>query len=124
MRHYGAPTRLVDFTYSLFMAAYFASEIEKAEPVIWAVNKTWLSRHWQNRIKKQRNGKSLWGRWAKSDGSAFAELFLRPTSSIPTVCPVNPTLMNERLLVQQGVFLAVHGFTRAFHDVLDATSGQ
>ena len=44
-RHYGVPSRLLDFTYSLYIATYFATEAQKSEPVVWAVNKTWLSDH-------------------------------------------------------------------------------
>src|SRR5205823_11959746 len=45
MRHYGAPSRLLDFTYSLFIATYFAAEAERSQPVVWAMNKTWLSKY-------------------------------------------------------------------------------
>ena len=44
MRHHGAPTRLVDFTYSHYIASYFAFCELTCEPrVVWAINKDWLS---------------------------------------------------------------------------------
>jgi hypothetical protein len=43
MRYYGTPTRLTDFTRSLFIAAYFALEDAAGESVVWAVSKTWLT---------------------------------------------------------------------------------
>lgn len=40
MQHYGVPTRLVDFTESASVAAYFATKDNKNEPfAVWAVNK-------------------------------------------------------------------------------------
>jgi hypothetical protein len=46
MRHYGAPTRLLDFTYSFFVACYFAVnrlDHEKKAAEIWAIEGMWLS---------------------------------------------------------------------------------
>ena len=39
MRHYGAPTRLLDFTYSFYVAAYFGTGgSRKRDCAVWAIN--------------------------------------------------------------------------------------
>jgi hypothetical protein len=38
MRHYGAPTRLIDFSFSPGVAAYFALRETRGESVIWVVD--------------------------------------------------------------------------------------
>ena len=38
MQHHGAPTRLIDFTWSPYVAAFFALERTLADGVVWAVN--------------------------------------------------------------------------------------
>lgn len=50
MRHYGTPTRLLDFTYSLYVAMFFAAEDVEGDSVIWAVNKKWMGRIAEKRI--------------------------------------------------------------------------
>jgi len=38
MQHHGAPTRLIDFTWSPYVAAFFALERTLADGVVWAIN--------------------------------------------------------------------------------------
>jgi FRG domain len=38
MQHYGCPTRLLDFTYSAYIAAYFAVVDAEADSAIWALH--------------------------------------------------------------------------------------
>ena len=41
MQHHGAPTRLLDFTYSIYVAAYFALESADSDCAVWAVRAPW-----------------------------------------------------------------------------------
>src|SRR5690348_13068300 len=38
MQHHGAPTRLIDFSWSPYVAAFFALERTLADGVVWAMN--------------------------------------------------------------------------------------
>jgi hypothetical protein len=44
MQHHGIPTRLIDFTHSLFIAAYFAMKEAKGDAVIFIVDKSGLAK--------------------------------------------------------------------------------
>jgi len=37
IQHYGGPTRLVDFTYSIYIATYFAVEESDCDAAVWAL---------------------------------------------------------------------------------------
>ncbi|MGA2271152.1 MAG: FRG domain-containing protein [Bryobacteraceae bacterium] len=130
MRHYGAPSRLLDFTYSLFIATYFAAEAERAKPVIWAVNKTWLSKHLESQIlaipadSKGIGGRELLDAWARREGWAVDRLLMQRKVLPPLVAAIGPMKMNDRLLLQQGVFLASTDVTVPFHDILDDLPGS
>jgi len=41
MQHHGAPTRLLDFSYSIYVAAYSAMESADGDSALWAVDGLW-----------------------------------------------------------------------------------
>jgi hypothetical protein len=114
MQHYGAPTRLLDFTYSFLFAAYFALETSDACSVIWALNETRLT----DAAKKLISDENLVSRYQKvRDGAPFRDLYMnRPPRKF--VDSANPIRLNERLTIQQGLFLAPGDVTATFEDNL------
>lgn len=125
MRHYGAPTRLLDWTYSFFVALYFSLARNKTG-VVWAFNARTLSD--SKRVKErllaaspitskefirienllERMNDSLGMRKLREENDKLVDLacavylFLHPT---PFVYSVNPFRLNQRLSIQQGLFL-------------------
>lgn len=107
MRHHGAPTRLLDFTFSFPVASYFAlskKPCEDADPVVWAVNKTWLTRIMEKWSVKASGRKKRFADLATyRDGKAFRELFLKRDPKL--VLSASPFRRNQRLEIQSGIFL-------------------
>lgn len=115
MRHYGAPRRLVDFTYSFYVAAYFALQDAGADTgtaAIWAINTTWLRELYAAAFPAdaRRRGRNF----RFKDPSDFKRTFLSTTAPTAFVAPANPFRMNERLSAQQGVFLCPGNIRRSF----------
>lgn len=116
MRHHGAPTRFLDWTYSLYVAAYFA--LERCEKdnngAVWAIDLAWLHNKCREHIKFQEHqieGKRFDGIMSEKPGD-FTEVFGKDET--PWVAPVNAFRLNERVSIQLGIFLAPCDLSSAF----------
>lgn len=124
MRHYNAPTRLVDFTYSHYIAAYFAfSDLDpKCDRVIWAIDREWLG----NQSKKRCS--EMLGKAPKEIDlhvpEHFTKCFLDPDRkgglSRYFVAAVNAQRLNTRSTIQQGFFLCPGDIERSFEENLSS----
>jgi hypothetical protein len=106
MQHYGAPTRLLDFTRSSYVACFFALEkrSDTAPSAIWAIDADWLVANSSDRISNDLPGykeNSLLD--SEFMAKNFDEIFKKHHTSL--VLPITPIRLNRRLLVQQGLFL-------------------
>jgi len=138
MRHHGAPTRLLDWGYSFYIAVYFALNQNK-EGIVWALDASTINT--PKPIKEKIKNKGTHQRYEnfekyfqeKSDilgirkeGDKLIDLAIASyliEYQFPCVYPVNPFRLNKRLSVQQGLFLLPGDITKSFEENLTETFG-
>lgn len=103
VQHHGGPTRLLDFTHSLYVAAFFALEFATGPSVIWAVNLKSLEDAIADVLEFPREGGFF--RLTHSKYDAIAREIMMGTRAAKLVLPVEPFHMHERMSIQQGLFL-------------------
>ncbi len=134
MRHYGAPTRLLDFTYSRDVAIYFALECafdnvprkdrKQSEPdydkkrslAVWCINTKVLDARFKakhpvaSRLKESRVHDK------KRNECSFQPLYMQ--NKYDFVTTENPIRLHQRLDIQHGVFLCPGNVSKPFMDNL------
>jgi len=101
LQHYGGPTRLLDFTYSLDVAAFFAIEKAEKDASVWAINLEVIDDELYSSIKfidEEENDYNL--KYYKE-----AERCLRETKSERMIVWFEPKTLHDRQVRQKGLFL-------------------
>ena len=119
----GAPVRLLDCTYSPFVAAKFALEdAAKYGAVIYCFNGKWCDERVPSEVKliAKRREKDK-----KRTDTTFVPMYLSPseTNLKRFIHHENPFYLNERLTIQQGVFLCPGNIGVSFMKNIRAMSG-
>jgi hypothetical protein len=110
-RHYGMPSRMLDFTYSFYVAAYLAlaEAAEEDNALIWAINLDWLRdsvKPLYEKLNIPEKERDLHCR------TTFHRLFFETPPTF--VIPVRPTRLNDRIIMQQGLFLGACNINETF----------
>lgn len=100
MQHHGTPTRIIDFTWSPFVSAFFALHRATKECSVWAIYPAGFD--YQKNIKLNDGNKIIPKELWPTNNTIFKEKFLN--STIPFVVQGEPNAMNDRLIAQSGTF--------------------
>jgi FRG domain len=113
MQHHGAPTRLLDFSHSFYVAAFFAMESAEQDAAIWALSSEFTMGHTSNHLTE---GMTILDLEEESRAVLQAHLSGRQTGTC--VMLVEAHRMNARLAVQQGCFIVPGDLNKSFMENL------
>ena len=109
MQHHGAPTRLLDFTWSPYVAAFFALEKATEDAAIWAIlpGPSGVPNHRGFSISEILNelGFDRPPEKIREHPQRFEPQPIPEADTLPRVIIGEPALMNQRMTTQAGTFV-------------------
>ena len=117
IQHHGGPTRLLDFTYSFYIACYFALQDAEGEAAVWCVNRKKLEQCARTITSKNGvNQKNV----DFNDPHIYKAAIEGELKNVMAIA-VEPFRKNERLAIQQGLFVFPFNITESFENNLFST---
>lgn len=114
MQHHGAPTRLIDFTWSPFVAAFFALNQATKKSVVWAIYPATF--YYQDRIELNDGTVIEPENFWPDSYDKFKKYYL--TKNVPFVVLGEPDAMNDRLIAQSGTFAIPSVIDKPLEEIL------
>ncbi|WP_175534619.1 FRG domain-containing protein [Thiocapsa roseopersicina] len=117
IQHHGGPTRLLDFTYSFYIACYFALQDADDESAVWCVNRSKLEKSVQTSVSLNvgEAGREGFGAAKIIVEALFGDL--KETMAMP----VEPFRKSMRLSLQQGLFVFPFNIRETFENNIFST---
>jgi len=103
MQHYGTPTRLLDVTFSPYVAAFFALETGNEDCCVYAIDHAHFTE-----TDKEHFGNTEYKNNVFSDQRDSKSFFF----------PFEPEMKNERIVAQQGAFLVSSTNYNTYDDII------
>lgn len=108
MQHHGCPTRLLDFSHSMYIASFFAIENAKNDSAIWAINLEKLRRKNMETHGMDSSGVNIDHfnlEMIKVANSLISSDGKDQPATYDGIFHVEPEQLHERILNQQGLFI-------------------
>lgn len=127
MQHHGAPTRLLDCSYSILVAAYFAVEKTSTDAAVWQIDNNWLRHNAVKYLEKKGVRESSLNvtmqRVSKDESKKrFCNIYM--SNKYRFVRSLSPYFRDRRLTAQQGTFLCSGDVSVSFMDNLTNICGN